>query len=299
MMNASTTGLEKGSGMTATSQGMPGLGDRLAQHFVRRLRREAERKAIGAAVAAGFLREEYVDSSGRVLQVFHPGEALPQATSGKQAAAMLARRRRRLFHEVPHPVLGSGDVPVEEDGPELSATTSAARIRPDHAPPEKTAPATDIMRAVREAAEPPRPSEVACLLLVAQAVSNAEHAECKALDILRQRQSIIAIHCGARHFETCFLGLLARGLILPGEVNRCNGYGLERRNGFYFPNMDDAKCRSSVSPARTATGRMTGGASARLRRAPIQFLPFPNAVAGFRQGSLQPRNSLSTAATST
>jgi len=166
---------------------MPGLNDRLARHFVRRLRREAERNAVGEAVAAGFLREEYVDSGGRVLQVFHRGEELPQAASGQQVAAMLARRRRRLFHEVPHPVLGSGDVPVEEDGPELSATTSAARIRRDHAPPETTALATDIVRAMREAAEPPKASEVACLLLVAQAVGNAEQAGRKVLDILRQQ----------------------------------------------------------------------------------------------------------------
>lgn len=241
MMNVSAAGLEKGTGMTATSQGMPGLNDRLARHFVRRLRREAERNTVGEAVAAGFLREEYVDSGGRVLQVFHRGEALPQAASGKQVAVMLARRRRRLFEEVAHPVLGSGDVPVKEDESELPPTTSAARIRPDHAPPGEAALATETVRAVQKAADPPRPSEVACLLLVAQAVANTEHAERKAFDILRQRQPIIAIHCGARHFETCFLDLMARGLVLPGAVNRCNGYDLERRSSFYFPTMADAK----------------------------------------------------------
>lgn len=244
--------------MTATSQGLPELNDRLARHFVRRLRREAERNAVGEAVAAGFLREEYVDSGGRVLQVFHRGEALPQTTSGKQAAATLARRRRRLFEEVAHPVLGSGDVSVEKDEPELPPTTSAARIRRDHAPPENTALATEIVRAVREAAEPPRPSEVACLLLVAQAVSNAEHAERKVLDMLRQRQPIIAIHCGTRNFETCFLNLLGRGLVLPGEVARCNGYGLERRNGFYFPNIDAAKWQIVCFTGKDRNGKDDG-----------------------------------------
>jgi len=47
MMNAFTSGLGKGPGMTAASQGVSGLNDRLARHFVRRLRREAERNAIG------------------------------------------------------------------------------------------------------------------------------------------------------------------------------------------------------------------------------------------------------------
>lgn len=228
--------------MRAPSDGMPGLNDRLARHFVRRLRREAERTAVKEAVAAGFLREEYVDSGGRVLQVFHRGEELPAAASGQQVAAMLARRRRRLLEEVAHPVLGSGDVPVEEDEAELPPTSSAAGIGDNGSQsPDGLAPATEIVRAVRVAAEPPWPSEVACLLLVAQAVGNAEHAEREVLDILRQRQPIIAIHSGARDFEMCFLNLLGRGLVLPGAVNRCNGYGLERRNGFYFPTMPDAK----------------------------------------------------------
>lgn len=242
MMNASTTEPEKEPGMTAPSQDMPGLNDRLARHFLRRLRREAERNAVKEAVAACFLREEYVDSGGRVLQVFHRGEELPATASGQQAAAILARRRRRLLEEVTHPVLGSGDLFVEEDEAELPPTRSAAGIGDDGSPSlDDLAPATDIVRAVREAAEPLRPSEVACLLLVAQALSNAEHAEREVLDMLRQRQPIIAIHSGARDFEMCFLNLLRRGLVLPGAVNRCNGYGLERRNGLYFPTMPDAK----------------------------------------------------------
>src|SRR5690606_8790749 len=142
MMNASMTGQEKEPGMTAPMQDMPGLNERLARHFVRRLRREAERNAVKEAVAAGFLREEYVDSGGRVLQVFHPGEELPATASAQQAAAMLSRRRRRLLEEAAHPVLGSGDLFVEEDEPELPPTASAARIRPDHAPPENMVPAT-------------------------------------------------------------------------------------------------------------------------------------------------------------
>ncbi len=240
MMNASTTGPEKEPGMTAPSQDTPGLNDRLARHFVRRLRREAERNAVREAVAAGFLREEYVDSGGRVLQIFHRGEELPATASGQQVAAMLARRRRRLLEETLHPVLGNGDAPVEKGEPE-PREISTVRIGDGSPSPDSLAPATEIVRAVREAAEPPWPSEVACLLLVAQAVGNAQHAEREVLDILRQRQPIIAIHSGARDFEMCFLNLLRRGLVLPGAVNRCNGYGLERRNGLYFPTMPDAK----------------------------------------------------------
>ncbi|TAM97723.1 MAG: hypothetical protein EPN45_18835, partial [Rhizobiaceae bacterium] len=130
---------------------------------------------------------------------------------------------------------------VDGAGSEQSPSASATQIAADHAFRDGAARATEIVRAVRQAAVPPRASEVACLLLVAQAVGNAERAERKVHDILRQRQPIVAIHCATRHFETCFVNLLARGLILPGEVNRCNGYDLERRNSFYFPTMDGAK----------------------------------------------------------
>lgn len=233
--------MEKGSGMTATLQETSGLNDRLARHFLRRLRREAGHRAVAAAVEAGFLREEYVDSGGRVLQVFHRGEDLPETATGRQVASMLARRRRRLTDESSHPVFGNGDLFVEDDGPQPSPSASATKDAVEPASRGGPASVTEIVRAVREAAEPPKASEVACLLLVAQALGNARHAEHQALDILRQQQPIIAIHCGTRHFERCFLDLLGRGLILPGEVSRCNGYDLDRRRDFYFPNMPAAK----------------------------------------------------------
>ena len=180
--------------MTSSIQPEPGMNDRLARHFMRRLRREAERHAVGVAVEAGFLREEYVDSGGRVLQVFYRGPALPEAASGPQAAAMLTRRRRRLIEESPHPVLGDGDLPVEEDEPQPSPSASAARVGAGRPSPEGIVPATEIVRAVREAAEPPKASEVATLLLVAQAVTIAEHADRSMLDILRQQRPIVAVH---------------------------------------------------------------------------------------------------------
>lgn len=227
--------------MTATSQETSGLNDRLARHFVWRLRREAERRAVSAAVEAGLLREEFVDSGGRVLQVFHRGEALPDTATGKQVAAVLTRQRRRLVGESSDPVLRNGDQFVEDDGSQPSSSASATKNAVGSASRGGPVSATEIVRAVRAAAEPPRASEVACLLLVAQAVANAGHAERRVLDVLRQQQPIIAIHCRMRHFETCFLDLLGRGLILPGEVTRCNGYDIDRRRSFYFPDMPAAK----------------------------------------------------------
>jgi hypothetical protein len=227
--------------MTATSQETSGLNDRLARHFVRRLRREAERRAVDATVEAGFLREEFVDSGGRVLQVFHRGEALPDTATGKQVAAILTRQRRRLVGESSHPVLGNGDQFVEDNGSRPSSSASATKNAVGSASPGSPVSATEIVWAVREAAEPPRTSEVACLLLVAQAVATGKHAERQLLGVLRQQQPIVAVHCRTRHFETCFLDLLGRGLILPGEVTRCNGYDIDRRRSFYFPNMPAAK----------------------------------------------------------
>lgn len=219
-------------------QSVSGMSDRLAQHLLRRLRREAERRAVGMAVDPGFLREEFVDSGGRVLQVFHRGAALPEAASGRQVVAMLARRRSRLLEESIRPVLANGGLQAEAGA--ARSPMDGARTGPDPVPDGIT-PAADIVRAVRAAAEPPKASEVATLLLVAQAVADEAHAVGRVLEVLRQRRPIVTVHCSTWQFEDCFLDLLARGLILPGEVNRCNGYDLDRRSGFYFPNMGGAK----------------------------------------------------------
>jgi hypothetical protein len=80
---------------------------------------------------------------------------------------MLARRRRRLVDETSHSV--PGDLFAEEDQPQPSTSASESGNRGGPVSFEGSTPAAEIVGAVRAAAEPPKASEVACLLLVAQA----------------------------------------------------------------------------------------------------------------------------------
>jgi hypothetical protein len=80
------------------------------------------------------------------------------------------------------------------------------------------------VRAVRAAAEPPRASDVAAMLLLAQAVPDDKAALDTVLRALSLRRPIVTVLGETRGFELTFLDLLKRGLILPGAVERSNGY---------------------------------------------------------------------------
>ena len=101
----------------------------------------------------------------------------------------------------------------------------------------------DLVRAVRAAAEPPKASDVATLLLLAQSLPNDNDAHRNALQALRPRQPIVTILCEAKGFEEVFLGLLKRGMVLPGTVSRCNGYEHSRSSQFQFDRMLNARWR--------------------------------------------------------
>ena len=99
------------------------MNERLAKHFLRRLRREAEALALESAVEAGILVQESVESHGRVLNVFRRGPAAPDTMSARASPAscrvadagspakafipslairiFLSRRRNRRRTEVP------------------------------------------------------------------------------------------------------------------------------------------------------------------------------------------------------
>ena len=81
------------------------MNERLAKHFLRRLRREAEALALESAVEAGILVQESVESHGRVLNVFRRGPAAPDTLSARRVASILSRRRRRLPGESVHSIL--------------------------------------------------------------------------------------------------------------------------------------------------------------------------------------------------
>lgn len=122
-----------------------------------------------------FCGRDHVETDGPSLSIYRHG---PKATGGMSpvsAVAILSRYRRRLSSESPRPILGSSGRSLEsafetfeeatrhDDRTELCELTSSKQDRADE---------LVLVRAIRAAAERPNASDVASLLLIAQAVPN-------------------------------------------------------------------------------------------------------------------------------
>jgi hypothetical protein len=86
------------------------------------------------------------------------------------------------------------------------------------------------VKAIRATAEPPSAADVAAMLLLAQAVPDNAAALAEVLRALRLRRPIVTVLGETRGFERAFLELLKRGHILPGAVERSNGYDIRYEN---------------------------------------------------------------------
>jgi hypothetical protein len=200
---------------------------------------------VGAAEEIGLLEKEYANSCGRALGLFRRGRVVREEVTAEQVAAILRRHRRRLLGEYSNPVLADIGLPVETD----ETQETAARVG-DGDPDGKTLEAeikprgvvdARLVRFVRAAAEPPRASDIATMLLIAQSLPDEPPAHRGLLEVLWQSRPIITISAQARGFEEAFLDLLTRGLILPGNVSRCDGYCLAVRDLFRFTHVTDPK----------------------------------------------------------
>jgi len=227
-----------------TDQGSDRMNERLASHLLKRLHRRTRALALADAVEAGILRREDAESQGRMLSVYR---RTPEAgsMSPMQAVAVLSRRRRRLPNETTHAVLGSEeftfDTDVGPDAPRAGKRPDAV-LREVGCPSQLRANDLAMVRAVRAAAEPPLASDVATMLLIAQAVPDGKATLDYILRVLRLRRPIMTVLGETRGFERNVLDLLKRGLILPGAVERSNGY--DKRYGiFRFEHVASARRR--------------------------------------------------------
>lgn len=223
-----------------------GLNERLAVHFLKRLRREAERLALADAVEAGILRRDPVDMNGQSLTVYRHGPKASEGMAPELAVAILSRHRRRPSSESPRPILGSSGLSFESTFETFEETTR----HDDHTELCETAPSKQdradelvLVRAIRAAAEPPNASDVATLLLIAQAVADGEIGLRDVLQALRLRRPIVTILCEVKGFERSFLDLLKRGLVLPGAVVCADGYDAYSPQALRFDRIADPRWR--------------------------------------------------------
>jgi hypothetical protein len=209
-----------------------GMNERLARHLLKRLNRKATALALADAVEAGILCQEDVESHGRVASVYRANRETGMI-SPTQAIAMLSRHRRRLPDETTHPILGSDGFVIDTDT-ERDATPTAGVPRETLGGPipSELARRCDLalVKAIRATAEPPSAADVAAMLLLAQAVPDNVAALAYVLRALRLRRPIVTVLGEIRGFERTFLELLKRGHILPGAVERSNGYDIRYEN---------------------------------------------------------------------
>jgi hypothetical protein len=229
-------------------EGGNSMNQRLASHLLTRLRRRAMALALEGAVEAGILRQEDVESHGRGISVYRRNRE-PDAMSPTQAVAMLSRHRRRLANQTPHPLIGSRpeyafDEEVEP-GELPTGRHTDAKLCYAGRPAREISNDLAMVRAVRAAAEPPPASEVAAMLLVAQAVADNVAALRDVLGTIRLRQPIVTVCCETKGFERTFLDLLKQGLILPGAVELSNGYDT-RHEAFRFEPVATGRRRMIV-----------------------------------------------------
>ncbi|WP_181182129.1 MULTISPECIES: ATP-binding protein [unclassified Mesorhizobium] len=213
---------------------------RLAKHFLRRLRHRLEADAIDHAVERGILVERLGTVEGRRLRGFAPG---PLAIGKSEAEiAILLGRHHRAGSSTARSDDDWADFGVTADDKGAEGFTSGS----DQVPvtPEN---ALDLLRLIRQSAEPPRPEAIASLLLVAQAITMSETSLDEVMRMLRTPRPIVRIVGRVPGFEQAFLDLLEGGLILPGGVATCPGYGLNRNaSNIGFSAVSAARWRRMV-----------------------------------------------------
>lgn len=126
--------------------------------------------------------------------------------------------------------------PIAATGAAASAASSGAEATPGTAvvkasrrrrqPLDRMA----LLKLVRSEATPPAATQVATLLLLADAVARSGHDLRQVLAILRRPKPIIAITGTVPGFEAAFLELLRCGFVLPGSSSFISGYDLHSIN---------------------------------------------------------------------
>jgi hypothetical protein len=201
------------------------MSDRLARHFLRRLRHKLEAEAIDHAVELGILAERLGTVTGRRLRVLGPG---PLAIGKTEAEiAILLRCHRHAGSSTSRTDDEWADFVVEDDNKDSAGFAHGSDE--SSKPPEPSLGITDLLRLVRRSADRPRPEAIATLLLVAQSITMSGTSLEEIQRILRTPRPIVTVVGRVAGFEHAFLDLIEDGMVLPRKVAKASGYGLNRR----------------------------------------------------------------------
>lgn len=171
--------------------------------------------------------DEALLDSGDWLAPFHDADDEAGMTARPKAASK--RKRAAASTAVETPNSASEAVATRDADPTASDKEQQAKARHRRQQPLDR---MSILRLVRGQATPPAATQVATLLVLAEAVARSGHSLGEVLSILRRPKPVVAITGTVVGFEAAFLELLRCGLVLPGSSSYLSGYDLRSINEY-------------------------------------------------------------------
>ena len=198
--------------------------EKLVRVLLKRLQREAKFVATEKAIEAGVLYAEVRKIGRHRVIAIKPGVL---ATSSDEAGIRrtLETARRMVGHQSIRYDLDTDGITMSfEDAVPSAVTQEKSYGMPVTADQVSRFRVRELMQFVAESADPPRATDVATLLLLADAVDRHPTGYAGIAEVLRLSRPIVVVSCLVRGFENAVLSLMKRGLVTLGEITKTDGY---------------------------------------------------------------------------
>ncbi|WP_313198248.1 ATP-binding protein [Rhizobium sp.] len=216
--------------MTTSARSQPSVGQRLSEHFLRRLRHSHAADLIAASIENGFIEATTFEFGSKSCVRFRSTESASAKTRQQLLRAIrdfeqlglgLGPRHRFIYSD--------GEIVVDEFFQPTKIKRSGAReisvgqkpksdkVAAEEVSPRQKSHSVDLLELIRENVVRLLPSDVAAVLLLSDGLVDTGLSLAKVLDRITKPRSISTIRCDVDGFEERITQLLERGLLLPGE----------------------------------------------------------------------------------
>lgn len=217
--------------MTISARSQPSVGQRLSEHFLRRLRHSHAADLMAALIENGFIEATTFEFGGKSCVRFRSTKSASGKTEHELLNAIQDFERLGLgFGPRNRFIYQDGEIVVDEffepprikrsGAREISAGQKASKAAPDasNGSPRRMSHPVDLAKLIRRDIVRPLASDVAALLLLADGIDGVGLTPSEMSGVISKPRAITTILCEVDGFEERFLQLLERGLLLPGET---------------------------------------------------------------------------------
>ncbi|MFK4766726.1 ATP-binding protein [Rhizobium sp. ZW T2_16] len=216
--------------MTTSARSQPSVGQKLSEHFLRRLRHAHAADLIAASIENGFIDATRFEFGAKSCVRLRSTESASAKTKQELLRAIrdfeqlglgLGPRHRFIYSD--------GEIVVDEFFQPTKIKRSGAReisigqkpkcdkIGAEDVSPRPTSPPVDLLHLIHRDVVRLLPSDVAAVLLLSDGLDDTGLSLAEILDRITKPRSISTILCEVDGFEERIVQLLERGLLLPGE----------------------------------------------------------------------------------